>query len=173
MSAFTSRITPHAPVARSLAIAALLGTSFLASPLTVAYAAETSTATAPATPHHSATNPTRGSAETVEQRITTLHAELKITGDEEAKWNGVAQAMRENAAAMEKLAADKAVQAPQSMTAIDDLNSYEKFAQAHVDGLKNLISAFQTLYVSFPDPQKKIADKVFQSFGQKGRASHT
>jgi hypothetical protein len=74
---------------------------------------------------------------------------------------------------MEKLSAAKTVQAPSSMTAIDDPKGYEKFAQAHVDGLKNLIASFSILYASFPDAQKKTADEVFQSFGQKGRQSHT
>jgi hypothetical protein len=45
--------------------------------------------------------------DTVEERITNLHSELKITQDEEKLWNDVAQAMRENAANMEKLAAEK------------------------------------------------------------------
>ena len=44
-------------------------------------------------------------AETVEQRITKLHQDLKITPDQETKWNEVAQDMRENAAAMDKLIA--------------------------------------------------------------------
>jgi hypothetical protein len=154
----------HAPVARSIAMTALLGASFVATPLTATYAAETQ----PAAQAGAADGP----SETVEQRITSLHTELKITEAEESKWNGVAQAMRENAAAMEKLAAAKTGEAPSSMTAVEDLKNYEKYAQAHVDGLKNLISSFETLYVSFPDAQKKTADEVFQTFGQK-HASHS
>ncbi len=134
------------------------------------YAAD-APAPAPATASGKAAVDTQ--AETVEQRIATLHASLKITADEEANWKPVAQAMRENAAAMEKLAAAKTVQAPQAMSAIEDLKAYEVFAQAHVDGLKNLISSFETLYNAFPDAQKKVADGVFQSFGQKGRAAHS
>ena len=56
--------------------------------------------------------------------------------------------------------------APQSMTAVEDLKTYQKFAQAHVDGLKNLISAFSTLYDAMPDAQKKIADQVFLTSGR-------
>jgi hypothetical protein len=73
---------------------------------------------------------------------------------------------------MQKLAADNTVQAPQSMTAVDDLKTYQKFAQAHVDGLKNLTSSFETLYNSMPDPQKKVADQVFQSSRHQGASSH-
>jgi protein CpxP len=162
MSALSRRLAFYPPAARSIAATALLGASLLATPLTAAYAADTA-ATAQQGDAKAATAP----AETVEQRITKLHAELKITPAEDAKWNNVAQAMRENAAAMEKLVAARAVQAPSSMTAVDDLKNYEKYAQAHVDGLKNLIASFETLYADFPDAQKKTADQVFQTVGQK------
>ena len=168
MSALPRRIAFYAPSVRSIAMTALLGASFLATPLTAAFAAD-----APPSAPAAGADATSMQAETVEQRITNLHTELKITPAEEAKWNNVAQAMRENAAAMEKLSAAKTVQAPSSMTAVEDLKGYEKFAQAHVDGLKNLISSFETLYVTFPDSQKKAADEVFQTFGQKGHPSHT
>jgi hypothetical protein len=112
-------------------------------------------------------------AETVEQRIANLRTALKITQDEDVKWNSVAQAMRENAAAMQKLAAEKTAKDPQTLTAVQDLRAYEKFAQAHVDGLKNLISSFETLYASMPDPQKKLADQVFQSYGRDSAPSHS
>jgi periplasmic protein CpxP/Spy len=102
----------------------------------------------------------------VMQRITSLHAALKITSAEDAKWNDVAQAMRENAAGMDKLVAESRTTAPQNMSAVDDLKLYQKFAQAHVDGLKNLISSFSTLYEAMPDAQKKIADQVFESSRQ-------
>jgi hypothetical protein len=59
---------------------------------------------------------------------------------------------------MEKLSATKTAQSPQMMSAVDDLKGYEAFAQAHVDGLKNLIASFDTLYAAFPDAQKKVAD---------------
>ena len=97
----------------------------------------------------------------MEQRIASLHTALKITPDEDAKWNAGAQAMRENAVAMDKLVAESRTKAPQSMSAVDDLILYQKFSQAHVDGLKNLISSFSTLYAAMPDAQKKIADSVF------------
>jgi hypothetical protein len=106
---------------------------------------------------------TTAKGETVEQRITSLHTALKITSDEDAKWNAVAQAMRENASNMDKLVAETRTTSPQTMTAVDDLNMYQKFSQAHVDGLKNLISSFTTLYSAMPDAQKKVADGVFQS----------
>ena len=144
-------------LARSAAVAALLSLPVVALPL-AAQAQNKPTATA--------TNPAEAKDQGVEQRITQLHAELKITPDQESKWNTVAQAMRDNAANMEKLVAEKRRQPPQSMTAVDDLKTYQEFAQAHVDGLKNLTSAFSSLYDSMTDAQKKNADQVFAKFGQ-------
>ena len=150
----------------SLAVAVLLGATMLASPVSPAYAQ-----TPPVVPVPSAGMPANSAAaavtetkvETVEQRIATLHAALKITPDQDVKWKAVAQAMRENAAAMEKLIAEANV--PRGMSAVDDLVMYRKFAQAHVDGLKNLIDDFKLLYASMPAAQKKIADDVFKTAG--------
>jgi periplasmic protein CpxP/Spy len=142
-------------LARSVAIAALMSAPLVAAPLTMVRAQTQ--------PTPAAVNPAETKGETVEQRITNLHAALKITPDEEKNWNGVAQAMRENAAAMDKLIAANRTTPPQNMTAVDDLKTYEKFAQAHVDGLKNLTAAFSKLYDAMPADQKKVADQVFQT----------
>ena len=153
---------------RSVAFVALMSAPLVALPLTLVHA-QTQTPT----PMHStqatpaAANPADTKGASVEQRITQLHTELKITPDQESKWNSVAQAMRDNAANMDKLVAEKRKQAPQNMTAVDDLKTYEAFAQAHVDGLKNLTSAFSSLYDAMPDPQKKVADQVFENFGRR------
>jgi protein CpxP len=209
MSSFALPIALSARVTRSVAVAALLGATMLASPLSAApadtaplqmaqTAAPATPTAAPATPtaapastpaaaSTSVSQPAAGApasppaataaeikAETVEDRITSLHTALQITPNEESKWNGVAKAMRTNAAAIEKLAADKTAQASQGMTAVDDLKTYEKFARAHVAGLKKLDVSFEKLYNSMPDPQKKIADDVFQNFGHhEGAASHS
>jgi protein CpxP len=174
MSSFTRPLAVPAPFARSVSIAALLGATILASPLGAAHAGTVANGAIQlaqaATPAVAAATQTKG--ESVEQRITTLHASLKITPDEEKSWNGVAQAMRENAAAMDKLVASNRTAPPQNMTAVDDLKTYQQFAQAHVDGLKNLTSAFGTLYDAMPDPQKKIADEVFRSSGNGTPATH-
>ena len=105
-------------------------------------------------------------SETVEQRITNLHTKLQITANEEANWTPVAQTMRDNADAMQKLVAAKKAQSPTNMTALDDMMNYQTFAQAHVDGLKKLNATFKTLYEAMPDAQKKVADETFRSFGR-------
>ena len=175
MSFVAHTIIRPGPRARSFAIATLMGATMLAAPLSVARAGtiadgafQMAQASAPKSQAGVAATSAKG--ETVEQRITSLHAALKITPGEEAKWNDVAQAMRENAAAMEKLVAESRTSPPQSMSAVDDLKMYQKFAQAHVDGLKNLISSFSTLYASMPDARKKIADGVFQSSHENAAA---
>ena len=107
---------------------------------------------------------TSNKPETVEQRITALKTALKITPDQESKWEGVAKAMRENAAAMEKVVQEKKGKMA-NMNAVDDLKTYQEFSQVRLDGLKNLISSFKTLYDSMPADQKKNADHVFDSYG--------
>jgi hypothetical protein len=168
MSSFTRPIAVSAPIVRSLAIAALMGATMLATPLAGARAGE-----AVAPQNHAAAGATETKGETVEQRITNLHAALKITPNQDAQWNAVANAMRENATSMDKLVAATRATPPQNMSAVDDLKSYQKFAQAHVDGLKNLIASFGTLYDAMPDAQKKLADGVFStSRGPTAAATH-
>jgi periplasmic protein CpxP/Spy len=147
-----------APVVRSLAIASLLGTTFLAGSLGPV-AAQTPTKP-PAAEAATSNKP-----ETVEQRITTLKAALKVTPDQEAKWGTVATAMRDNATAMDKLVTTKRAISPASMSAVDDLTTYQEFTQLRLDGLKNLNSAFKSLYNSMPAAQQKNADQVFMTYG--------
>jgi periplasmic protein CpxP/Spy len=175
MSSVAPRKTKSSPVMRSFAIAALLGTTMLASPLTSARAdtvgnAAFQLAQAGTSKSQAGAAATSSKGETVEQRISSLHTQLKITPDEDAKWNAVAQAMRENASAMDKLVAENRMTPPQNMTAVQDLQMYQKFEEAHVAGLKNLIASFSTLYSAMPDAQKKVADSVFQSSRQTSTA---
>ena len=157
-------------LARSVAFGALLSAPLMAAPLAHA---QTTTPTRPAATAPGAAAPTSTRGENVETRIQQLHSELKITPDEESKWNAVAQAMRDNAASMEKLVAEKRQQGPQNMTAVDDLKTYQEFTQAHLDGLKNLTSAFSSLYDSMSDQQKKNADEVFANFRREAPAGAT
>jgi hypothetical protein len=116
---------------------------------------------------------TSSKPETVEQRIAELKTALKITPDQETKWNAVATAMRDSAGMMDKLVKEKRAKMA-NMTAVEDLKTYRDFTQTHLDGLKNVISAFDTLYNSMPAAQKKNADQVFMNFGPSNShsASH-
>jgi len=126
---------------------------------------------APTTMHHRhhVSSYARMKAETIDERIATLHAELMITPDEETNWRAVADTMRANDMAMQKLLADnKATNAQGRVTAVDDLKTYESFNRAHVEGLKDLIASFGTLYDAMPDGQKQVADHVFHDFNRGG-----
>ena len=112
---------------------------------------------------------TSSKPETVEQRIVSLKASLKITPDQEVKWNGVATVMRDNAAAMDKLVQTKRAIPAGSMNAVDDLVTFQDFTQARMDGLKHLTVAFKSLYDSMPADQKKNADQVFMTFGDNAK----
>jgi protein CpxP len=172
MTMFSQPTTLRTPFGRSFAFAALMGATILVNPLAAAHAgnAEFQLAQAAMPQTHGAEAATATKGETVEHRIATLHAVLKITPGEEAKWHAVAQAMRENASNMDQLIADSRKMAPQDTSAVDDLRLYQKFAQAHVDGLKNLIASFTVLYSAMPDAQKKVADRVFEAAHQTAAA---
>jgi len=149
------------PVLRSLALTSLIGAALLTGPVMAQTAEQKPPAAAAAT---------SSKPETVEQRIVSLKASLKITPDQEKKWDAVAGAMRENASAMDKLVTAKRAQPAASMTAVDDLKTYQEFSQAHLDGLKNLIPDFKALYDSMSADQKANADQVFQKYGPQGSA---
>jgi periplasmic protein CpxP/Spy len=156
-----SQIRLFNPLARSLAIASVAGAALLAGSLTpVAAQTPPDDKKPPAAAAATSSKP-----ETVEQRIEMLKGALKITPQQESKWNAVAQAMRDNASRMEKLVAEKRKIAPEKMTAVDDLKTYQDFAQAHLDGIKHLTSSFKSLYDSMSPDQKTNADTVFESYG--------
>ena len=110
-------------------------------------------------------------AQHVEERISTLHDKLAITSEQEAKWSIVAQTMRDNEASIKTLV-EARHQNAESLTAIDDLQSYADITQAHADGLKKMIVSFQSLYADMPESQQKAADGVFGNFeGRHGKKS--
>ena len=112
---------------------------------------------APAT----ATAASTARAKAVEARIKSLHDTFKITAAEEPQWQAVADVMRDNATTTTTLIEQRVANA-KTMTAIDDLHSYEAIADAHAAGVRKLATAFETLYASLSDAQKKIADATFR-----------
>jgi len=173
MTSIPFRTSALAATLRAVAFGGMVGTALIGQSMLASAQPVPTVKLVQATPTKAATGATEGRTETVEQRITALHTALKITPAEETDWTGVAQAMRDNASAMDKLRADKASVDPKTMSAVDDLKTYAAFAQTHVDGLKNLSTAFEALYVKMPDPQKKIADQVFQNANRRTAAAHS
>jgi hypothetical protein len=104
----------------------------------------------------------------VEARIHDLHEKLQITASQEGQWDGVAKTMRSNAKALETLVREKRKN-EQDMTAIEDLRAYQEIAQAHARATAKLADAFEVLYQTMSDDQKKVADAVFRQH----KADHT
>ena len=105
----------------------------------------------------------------VEAHIKQLHTQLKITQAEDKDWNQFADVMRTNARDMQAAMQEREQQYP-SMNALQNMESYQKLAETHAEHLQKLVSAFETLYNSLPDQQKKVADQVFKA--RIGSAPH-
>jgi hypothetical protein len=112
---------------------------------------------APSTLANGAGTQDRGIAE----RIKHLHDMLKITPAQEMQWTGVAQVMQDNAMSMDAAMKDRAGKA-MTMSAVDDLNSFQAVTEAHAKGLKKLADAFAPLYAAMTPEQQKNADTVFR-----------
>jgi predicted small secreted protein len=106
----------------------------------------------------------------VEARIKSLHARLKITSAQEPQWSAVAVEMRENAHDMQQAIEQR--QQARSMTAVDDLKAFEAIADTHSQGLERLIPAFQALYDTMSDDQKRNADALFSKSHHDRRSAH-
>jgi protein CpxP len=102
----------------------------------------------------------------VEGRIGQLHSQLHITSPEDAQWKAFAEIMRSNAREMDQAAAQRAEQLP-TMSALQDMQSYEQLAEAHVQHLQKLIPAFENLYNAMSPDQKQIADRVFRGAAER------
>jgi len=111
----------------------------------------------------------------VEQRISQLHGDLKITEHQSPQWNALAQAMRDNAREMGKQM-HKLRGAVASMNAQQNMQAYAELAQEHATRLQKLSAAFTALYNVLSPDQKKTADILFQHKNMhhkgKGGKSH-
>lgn len=103
-----------------------------------------------------------------ETRIADLHARLHVTAAQDPQWTAFVQAERDSAKEMSELI-QRREQHAKNMNAVDDFRSYGKIAEAHEDGLKKIIPAFEALYDSLSDDQKKAADTMFRNPGKSGR----
>jgi periplasmic protein CpxP/Spy len=152
------------PAARTAAAATLFGAIVLATPLFAASGdtmATTKSSAASAKQEMAATAPEDHGVASVEARIRDLHSKLHITEAQKTQWDNLAQVMRENAQAMVDLKKQRAADA-KSMTAVDVVKSYSEVIQAHEEGMKKFVPAFEDLYNSLSDSQKKIADSMFR-----------
>ncbi|MEM5420092.1 MULTISPECIES: Spy/CpxP family protein refolding chaperone [Paraburkholderia] len=110
----------------------------------------------------------------VEERITWLHTQLKITPEQEPQWKTFADTMRSNGETMANLFKQRA-ESESSRNALDDMKQYAQIAQAHADDMQKLVSAFEPLYTSLSPEQKKLADQSFRhgnEHGPSGKPGH-
>jgi protein CpxP len=101
-------------------------------------------------------------ADRVEQHISQLHAELQITPAQQGAWDQFAQVMRDNAKNMTQTLEQRGTTYA-SMSAAENMQSYAQVTEVHAQDTQKLAAAFQTLYGSMSDEQKKNADAVFRA----------
>ena len=94
----------------------------------------------------------------VDRQIADLKKQLKITPQQEPQFNAFAEVMRNNA--RDEEAQMRQAGANQRPNAVDALKQAQQMAEMQSNGLKRLVPAFQALYDSLSDPQKKTADQV-------------
>jgi protein CpxP len=107
----------------------------------------------------------------VEQRITTLHTQLRITAAEEPQWKQFAQVMRENAQKMAQTATGRAEKF-RSLNAAENMKSYAEVAVEHGQNVQRLPVAFESVYNAMSPEQKKVADEVFRNRAEQRRQRH-
>jgi hypothetical protein len=49
------------------------------------------------------------------------------------------------------------------MNAVDVVKSYETVIEAHEEGMKHFVPAFEALYDTMSDSQKQVADSMFRT----------
>jgi periplasmic protein CpxP/Spy len=95
----------------------------------------------------------------VDGRIAFLRAELNITQAQEADWQKVEAAMRENAAALDK-AIGGARARRGTMNAVERMEARAEFAKLRADNSERLLAAFKPLYASLSPEQQQRADAL-------------
>ena len=95
----------------------------------------------------------------VEGRIAFLKAQLKITPAQEAQWQQVEAAMRENAKTLDQTIAT-ARQNHSDTNAVKRLELREQFAKLRADNDARLIAAFKPLYAGLSPEQQQMANQL-------------
>ena len=106
--------------------------------------------------------PRTASVDRIENQIVSLHKQFQIKPDQEVLWDTMAQVMRENGRKMRESVTERTAKL-KTMNAVDDLKSYQMITDAHSDGLKRLVPAFEALYAKMSPTQQKHADHVFDA----------
>ena len=160
--------------AYAVAAATLLGSALLAGPAVAQTTPSQRQMSAASTTGSTATKPARAKAQqgdVAERRLATLHKQLKITPQQEDKWNAFAQTARDNAARMKDLVLAR--HQTRNATAVDDLKNFSDITEEHASSIKRLLPPFQDLYATMDDAQKRNADRVFARYEGRSEARET
>lgn len=130
----------------------------------------TSQKAAPHTSSHAmARQPGESLQTVVDRRLADLHSKLHITPEQNQQWEQFAQVMRDNAREMDQLYKQRADRFA-SMSAVDNMQSYAQIEQQRAQDAQKLVPAFQALYASLSDQQKKTADELFRNYSARAQA---
>lgn len=100
----------------------------------------------------------------VEGRLAFLKVELKIAPAQEPQWTKFADAVRAMARNADELAQAKTKGgAMRTQSALEIIGRNEKALSARLEAVRAVGSAFEPLYASFSDEQKKAADELLVS----------
>jgi periplasmic protein CpxP/Spy len=125
-----------------------------------AAAPATSTTPIPAEHHRGAwSGPGLMPGQLADGRIAFLKAELKITPAQEAQWQKVAAAMRQNADALDQTIG-KARDYRGKADAIERMEMREQLARVRADNAARLLAAFKPLYASLSPAQQQTANAL-------------
>lgn len=108
--------------------------------------------------HHGGGMAHEESIDHIEGRIAYLKAEIKITPNQEDKWNTFAEALRK--AAMQKNIMNGQRSSERSMPWQDRLARHEERLQSRLDLLKSVKEAADPLFASLSDDQRKLANEL-------------
>jgi hypothetical protein len=140
-----------------LLAAAIGGTSAITLPAQPAQAQ----AAAPAPQQAPAPRPPRAPrASHIEGRIAFLKAELKITPAQEAQFEKVAQAMRQNSQERRQAFGQARPDRNAPPSALQRLEMQARFSALRAQSADRFLAAFRPLYDSFSPEQKKTADEL-------------
>ena len=103
----------------------------------------------------------------IEQRITDLHSKLKISPAQQPQWDRFSEVMRDNARNTDQTFQHR-VQAMSTMTAAENMQSYAQVTAEYAQHMQLLVPAFQALYDTMSESQKRTADQVFRDDANRG-----
>ncbi|HUC68113.1 MAG TPA: Spy/CpxP family protein refolding chaperone [Stellaceae bacterium] len=93
-------------------------------------------------------------------QIAYLKAELKITPAQDSLWTPVAQAMRDNAQALDQ-AILRARQEKKPLDAVQRISLRESFAKTRSENEARFLASFKPLYAALSPAQQQAANELF------------